>query len=57
MTEDNRQTERACFIDDNCKTCEHSSESHYAGSGKCYTCPANKRCGKFVRKHEEKMVR
>lgn len=57
MIDDNRETERACFIDDNCKTCEHSSESHHAGSGKCYTCPANKRCGKFVRKHEEKMAR
>ncbi len=36
------------FHDDTCATCGHASESHHAGSGRCYKCPAKERCSGFV---------
>jgi len=57
MSSNNNETKEQCFIDDNCANCGHSSEAHHAGSGKCYACQSSKRCGKFVRKHEQEMIR
>jgi len=36
------------FHDDTCANCGHPSESHNAGTGKCYRCPAVARCMLFV---------
>lgn len=34
--------------DDTCANCGHGSESHHAGIGRCYRCPAVARCMRFV---------
>lgn len=39
------------FLDDTCATCGHESGSHYAGHGRCYGCPAHRRCAKFLQKN------
>jgi hypothetical protein len=39
--------------DDRCANCEHASESHNAGTGKCYACPAEARCMEFVSKPKD----
>lgn len=31
-----------------CKVCEHSPESHYAGTGWCYSCSVEDRCVRYV---------
>jgi hypothetical protein len=36
------------FHDDRCDACEHDSVSHHAGMGKCYKCPAPRRCMHFI---------
>lgn len=38
------------WIDDRCAACEHPSESHNAGRGKCYRCSAEHRCANFIAK-------
>lgn len=35
-----------------CKNCDHSTESHHAGKGQCYSCPAEQRCPEFEPKSE-----
>lgn len=41
------------FYDDRCGTCNHASEQHYAGDGKCFKCPAERRCMEFVNKRKD----
>jgi hypothetical protein len=38
------------FDDLRCAACEHAPESHHAGEGQCYKCPADHRCTRYVRK-------
>lgn len=40
-------------VDMTCKNCEHDTESHHAGAGQCYSCPADRRCPEFVPKSDD----
>lgn len=44
------------FIDDRCAVCNHESIEHVSSTGKCYECPAERRCAAFISKSNGEQV-
>lgn len=36
------------FRDDRCKACGHTSEMHHGGQSKCFECPVERKCQRYV---------